>query len=39
VRSAASSFYFGTLYISVTNGARKLKFGTRVTIYAYKRPV
>ena len=27
--------FWDTLFISVTNGARKLKFGTLVGIYAY----
>jgi len=28
-------FFWDPLHISVTNGARKLKFGTVVIIYAY----
>jgi len=34
-RSAAATFYFGTLYISETNGARKLKFSVVVGLYEY----
>ena len=37
-RSAAPTFILGPLHISITNGARKLKFGTLVGIYAYTSP-
>ena len=36
--SSAHFLFWDSLHISVTNGARNLKFGTLVGIYAYNPP-